>query len=180
MLLRGSFESAVGGTEAILAWSFRAGSYRYVPLAGGVAAAVIVGERTLSSGQPPRRTVLFVDEGGGGQRSRTAADLLRARFAALLGDVLSVRSVPIELALQGEVASLRIGDLVRVLIRKARLPQDAMQGARLWYDPLVPLEEATVAATLRMRYTGPEFNKRWEMSDAGTTGYYGRFRWPGE
>ncbi len=174
-----SFESAVGGTEAILAWSFRSGSYGEMPVAGAAVIAVIVGDSTLSSGQPPRKTVLFIDpERAGEERALAAAGLIRTRFADLLGNVLAVRSAPVELTLESDAASVRAGDFVRVLLRKARLPQDAMQGARLWYDPFVPLEEATIAATLRMRYTGPEFRKRWELNDAGTTGYYGRFRWP--
>jgi hypothetical protein len=61
-------------------------------------------------------------------------------------------------------------------MRKAVLPDDALQGATLWYDPFIPLTESTIATTLNNKYAGADFNNRWEDSEPGTNGYYGRFR----
>lgn len=171
-----SAEAAMGGTEAIVAWNFKEGGYHGVPLAGTAAAAVIVGESTLSMGSAPRRSLLFLDSRASAPQQEAARAMILERYRQLLGEVLGVHSTPIQFTREGDRAALRIGEIARVLLRKAKLPQDALQGARLWYDPFIPLAEPTIAATLSMRYTGPEFDKRWEMSDAGTTGYYGRFR----
>ena len=60
-------------------------------------------------------------------------------------------------------------------LRRANLPDDALQGARLWYDPFVPLKESTLAVAMDNRYGGREFGTTWSWSEPGVTGYYGRF-----
>jgi hypothetical protein len=146
-----------------------------VPLAGATVAAVLVSERTLSQGQPPRRSILVVD-GGSEPRRRGAEALVRDQYRALLGEVTAVHSMPVRFSRDADAVSLSIGDLLNVSLRKARLPEDALQGAVLWYEPFVPLVESTLATTLNNKYKGGEFDHQWEHHDAGTTGYFGRFQ----
>jgi hypothetical protein len=60
-------------------------------------------------------------------------------------------------------------------MRKSRLPDDALPGARDWYDPFIPMTEMNLGTTLTDSYTGPGFNHRWTRYDQGVTGYYGTF-----
>ena len=138
-------------------------------------AAVIEGEGTLSKGDWPRKSILFIDSGASPRQRAPAEALLRANLGALLGKVLTVRYEPIEFRREPERAVMRIGGLLHVDMRKARLPEDVLQGSILWYDPFIPLEESTLGTTLHARYSGPEFNNRWSRSDPGVSGYYGAF-----
>lgn len=170
-----SGESITGGKEAILAWSFRTGEYRGVPLSPAIAAAVIVGEKTLSIGDPPRKTVLVLDSQAPEPSRRAAERFLRDRYERLLGKILRVQELPIQFEREAARARVQVGELVRVNMRKAVLPEDGLPGAILWFDPFIPLEESTIGTTLNERYWGKEFNYQWETNDAGTTGYFGRF-----
>lgn len=171
-----SAEAAMGGTEAIVAWDFQSGEYRGVPLAGVRVAAVIVSERTLSMGHEPRKSVLFLDSAASTPRREAVEALLRRQFADLLGEIAGVRLIPIRFEREPGRVTLRAGQLMNLSMRKARLPDDALQGAVLWYGPFIPLDDATLATTLNHSFRGREFDNVWDRSDIGTTGYYGRFR----
>jgi len=174
-----SSENVVSGREAILAWHVRSGCYRGVDLAGVSVAAVIEGEDNLSRGHPPRKSVLIVSEAASPEQRRAAEAWVRDHYGALLGNVLQVYSLPLSFLRDGDLASLKVGDHLQLEMRRARPEVDAMQGATHWYDPFISLEAATLATSLRSKYSGGEFNRRWDWSDPGITGYFGTIRLEG-
>lgn len=171
-----SGEGAFGGTEAILAWHIKAGQYRGVPLSGVKIAAVLVSEQTLSMGSNPRKSVLVVDSAASAAQRQAAEKLLRQQYGELLGEITSVHQLPILFERDADRATLTVGPLLNLWMRKARLPEDALQGSRTWFDPFIPLEEFTLATTLNNKFRGRDFAHQWDNRDMGTTGYYGRFR----
>ena len=170
-----SGEGETGGKEATLAWRIRAGSFASVDLKGLKLAAVLRGETTLSRGAPPRSSILVLDRGAPLLQRKAGEGWLREQFAPLLGRVLAVHVADIFFYRDAARAEVRIGDLVKLAMRRAVLPEDALQGSIYWYDPFVPLREATLATTLSNLYSGAEFNHRWSREDPGTTGYFGTF-----
>ncbi len=170
-----SGESQTGGLEAIVAFHFRGGFHRNAPVAGLRVAAVIVGETTLSQGNPPRKSVVVLDSTAPEARRKLAEALLRERFGKLIGQVIEVRSVPLQLDVSSGAANLKAGNLLNLALRRAVLPDDALQGAVLWYDPFVPLVESHLAVTVNTSYGGREFDTTWNRSEPGVTGYFGRF-----
>jgi hypothetical protein len=171
-----SGEGEHGGREAVLAWHVRAGESRGVPLAGVKFAVVILGDRTLSAGAAPRRTILYIDREATPAQRKAVESLARERYAALLGRVAGVHAARIEFRREPGAAFLRIGDEVNLEMRKACLVEDSLQGAILWYEPFIPLAEATLGTTLNVRYAGADFGHRWDRHDAGITGYFGAFK----
>ena len=117
----------------------------------------------------------MIDNSASPAQRKGAEALLRERFADLLGRVIDVHGIPIQLDVAAESATLKVGNLVELALRRANLPDDALQGARLWYDPFVPLKESTLAVAMDNRYGGREFGTTWSWSEPGVTGYYGRF-----
>ena len=170
-----SGEGVTSGQEAIVAWNIRAGEFRGVPLAGVKVAAVLVAESTLSKGSPPRKSILFLDSAASKAQQQAVESLLRQHYAELLGEVVNLHVVPMKFEMEAGKAALQVGQLLNLTMRKAVLPDDALQGSTLWYDPFIPLTESTIATTLNNRYWGGDFKNRWEHSEAGTNGYYGRF-----
>jgi hypothetical protein len=175
-----SSENVISGREAILAWHVRSGCYRGVDLAGVSVAAVIEGEDNLSRGHPPRKSVLILSEAASAEQRSAAEAWVRDRYGALLGSVLQVYTFPLSFLRQGDQVSLKVGDHLQLEMRTARPETDTMQGATHWYDPFIPLQDATLATSLRSKYSGGEFNRRWDWSDPGITGYFGTIRLEGE
>ncbi len=171
-----SGEGQTGGREAILAWAVREGSFEGVSLDGVKMAAVIVGERTLSMGEAPRTSILFIDSAASATGRQAAERLLRRHYGRLLGQVRNVHSVPIQFQREADSATLSVGQMLNLTMRRAVLPDDVLQGATLWYDPFIPLVDATLGTTLNNKYWGGDFNERWAHSEPTTSGYYGRFR----
>jgi hypothetical protein len=171
-----SGEGVTGGREATLGWHFTAGEYGGTRLAGVKVAAVIVGEHTLSKGAAPRKSILFFDTAASKAQRQAVESLLRERYRELLGEILNVHTVPIQFQREADRATMRVGELLNLTLRKAQLPDDALQGAILWYDPFVPLTESTLATTLNTKYQGRDFNQQWEVSEPTISGYYGRFQ----
>lgn len=170
-----SGERITSGREAMVAWGFKSGEYQGVELAGLKVAAVILGEGPLSFGSAPRKSILFVDQSASKPQQKAGESLIRDKYGALLGRVLGVHSMPVEFHREAGRATLRVADMVNLEMRKARPAEDAMQGAILWYDPFIPLTESTLATTLNTRYSGKDFDLKWDWSDPGINGYFGAF-----
>ena len=170
-----SGERVTGGKEAILGWRFRTGESTGISLAGVSAAAVVMGEATLSAGNAPRKSILFIDSRASSSQQQAVEQLLREKYGSLLGNILSVHAMPIEFRREAAHAALRIGELVNVELRKAKPIQDALQGAVLWYDPFIPMKESTLGMTVNTRYQGRDFDKQWNMNEPGISGYFGTF-----
>ena len=153
----------------------RTGEFRGIDLAGVKVAAVIVGESSLSAGPAPRKSVLFFDPSVTKAQQQAAQALLAAEYGALLGESLGIHIAPVEFHESAGAVHLQAGDLVSVSMRRAQLPDDAMKGARLWYDPFIPLTESHLATTLNSRFAGSDFGRYWDDTNQGVKGYYGRF-----
>ena len=170
-----SGEAVTGGREAILAWNVKSGTYAGISLAGVKIVAVVVGQRTLSVGAPPRNSVLFLDDAVSKEQQQAAQEFIRGHYGGLLGASLKTYFVPIGFYQDADVADVSAGEVVYVSMRKSRLPEDALPGAIHWYDPFVSLTAFTLGTTLNNRYQGQDFNLRWDVADSGTSGYFGRF-----
>jgi len=171
-----SGEGVTGGREAILGWAVSEGSLEGVSLAGVKMAAVIVGEKTLSMGEAPRTSILFFDSAASPAQRQAAERLLRRHYGRLLGQVRNTHSVPIQFRREADSATLSVGEMLTLTMRRAVLPDDVLQGATLWYDPFIPVVEATLGTTLDNRYWGGDFDQRWQHTEPTTSGYFGRFR----
>jgi len=170
-----SGEQMTSGQEAILAWSIQEGHYRGTPLGGTRAVAVLEGQRNLALENTGRRSVVFVDAGSSQAQQEAVVGLLREAFGGVLGEVISVRPAPIQFEKEGERLVIRVGEVSRLVVRPARLPEDAHQGSALWYAPFIPTTKAELGTTEYNSYTGGEFGHRWWSGEPGITAYIARF-----
>ncbi|HZT34126.1 MAG TPA: DUF1326 domain-containing protein [Bryobacteraceae bacterium] len=173
-----SSEYASLGREAVVAWNIESGQYQKVSLAGLRLAAVLAGKFTLSDAATLRRSVLFADSGAPALQREVGLAWLRSRYGDLLGQVLSVRAAPIEFALDADSASLRVGDLLTLRMRRANPAEETESWAFLLFDPLTKLTSATLGTTLHTESAGTDLGIRWIREEAAITGYYGRFSQP--
>jgi hypothetical protein len=171
-----SGEGEYSGREAVLGWRLRSGSYRATDLSGVKIAAAIRGDRTLSRPGAQRRSILVIDSGAAPAQRSAAEALMREEYGDLLGEVIAVHAASIEFRREAAGAVLRVGTLLSVEMRKARPVEDSLQGALLWYEPFIPLREATLGTTLHVDYDGRDIGLMWRRDDPGITGYYGTFQ----
>ena len=170
-----SSEYASAGREAVLAWKIESGEYQGQALAGLRLAAALAGNFTLSDATSHRRSAVFVDAGAPAEQRRAGLAWLQAHYGDTLGQVLGVHPLPIELQIDAEGATLRIGDFLDLRMRRANVEEDTPSWAFLLYDPLTKLESATLGTTLRSEYSGPDLQMRWTRDEVAITGYYGTF-----
>jgi len=172
-----SGEQVTSGREAILAWAVREGQYQGAPLAGAKAVAVLIGPTSLSLPGTPRRSVMFVD--GVNSRGQEAfVEMLKEYYGAVLGEILSIQAAPISFRQEGDRWTVNVAGLSKIVVRPARLPEDAHQGSWLWYAPFIPTADSTLSTTEFTSFSGDQFRHRWWEYDAGITGYIATFRLP--
>lgn len=170
-----SGEQVTGGREAILAWAFRQGEFYGVPLAQTKAVAVIQGAANLGLDGAARKSLVFVDGASSEAQRLAVLALVRERFADLLGEIQGVQTASITVAREGERVSVSVGEIARLVVRPARLPEDAHLGSFLWYDPFMPVLDSTLATTEYNSFSGEDLERRWWSSEAGINGYMGTF-----
>ena len=81
-------EVVTDGREALLAWSFAAGSFRGVDLAGLTLAALVVDDANLALAGTSRRSVVYTPASADGLQRDALLGWARAQHGDLLGDVV--------------------------------------------------------------------------------------------
>lgn len=166
-------EVVTAGREAIMAWNFAAGSWQGTNLAGMRAIAVVTADENLANHSAPRRAEIILDQSASHDQKVAMLEALKSRYAATLGEIVSVRSAPITFKHEGkayEVAS------TEAAINVEAMPNDlcCKQPNLVWYDPLVQLGQRKVGYTLKAVYSGHEVGDTWER-DGENSAFYGSF-----
>jgi hypothetical protein len=166
-------ELTTTGRDALLAWDIKAGSWDGVSLACVRALAVVSADANLVDARAARRSELVVDSSATEAQAAALVKAFESRYAAALGQVVSVRRAPVVFKHDG--AAYYVGTSDAALNVEAmpdnlccRMPQ------LVWYAPLVPLEGRKVGYTRRATYAGGPAGDSWER--AGENGaFYGDF-----
>jgi hypothetical protein len=171
-----SGQAETSGKEAIVAWKIDDGQFAGASLAGLKMAAVIVGEAHLGAySHRPRSSSIYLDQSATPAQREAALAFLESNYSELLGSIVAVREAPISFRKDNERTYVRIGEVAEVVVRDARLPEDAHPGSTQWYQPFVPLKQTALAMTLYYRFSGHEHPVRWQSDDMGITGFTGAF-----
>jgi len=166
-------EVVTAGREAIMAWNFASGSWNGTNLAGVRVIAVVSSDENLSNQSAARRSEVILDQSASHDQKVAIIDALKSRYAATLGEIVSVRSAPITFKHEGksyEVAS------AEAAINVEAMPNDlcCKMPNLVWYDPLVQLSQRKVGYTIRALYSGHVIGDTWER-DGENSAFYGSF-----
>src|SRR5436309_3092277 len=88
-------EVTTTGRDAMLAWNVSSGRWNGVDLAGVRAIAVVSAEDNLSNLKAGRRSELIIDQSTTQNQASAMVDALKKKYADALGEVISVRTAPI-------------------------------------------------------------------------------------
>ena len=132
----------------------------------------------MSTGNPPRKSVLFVDQRATPSQRKALEKLAREHYATITGSIIAKYASEIQFTRDRDGAQVRIPGILNVKMRRAVLPEDALPGATKWFDAFIPLEEAVLGTVIDIRYAGNDFDSKWARSENTTSGYFGSFRLP--
>jgi len=166
-------EVTTAGREAIMAWNFTSGSWSGTNLAGLHAIAVVSADENLANAGERRRSEIILDASATHDQKVALLNALKSRYAAALGEIVSVRSAPITFKHEGksyEVAS------AEAAINVEAMPNDlcCKMPNLVWYDPLVPLTQRKVGYTIKAGYAGHLIADPWQKADENSA-FYGGF-----
>jgi hypothetical protein len=166
-------EVVTTGREAMMAWNFASGRWNGTDLSGLKAIAIVSADANLENANAARRSEIILDNSANHDQKIAMIEALKSRYAATLGEVVSVRSAPINFKHEGrsyEVASAEAAINVEAMANDLCCRQPNL----IWYSPLVQLSGRKVGYTLKATYTGNTVGDAWER-DGENSAFYGSF-----
>jgi hypothetical protein len=166
-------EVVTAGREAMMAWNFASGRWNGTDLSGLKAIAVVSADANLENTNAVRRSEIILDNSANHDQKVAMLEALKSRYAATLGEIVSVRSAPINFKHEGrsyEVASAETAINVEAMANDLCCRQPNL----VWYSPLAELSGRKVGYTLKASYTGNTVGDAWER-DGENSAFYGSF-----
>jgi hypothetical protein len=166
-------EVVTTGREALMAWNFVSGRWNGTDLSGLKAIAVVSADANLDNAGAARRSEIILDSSANHDQKAAMIEALKSRYAPTLGEIVSVRSAPINFKHEGksyEVASAETAINVEAMANDLCCRQPNL----VWYSPLVQLSGRKVGYTLKASYSGDTVGDAWERNGENSA-FYGSF-----
>ena len=169
------------GTEAILAWHIKEGSWNGVALNGLAVVGVVKANATL--GDPftspyPAKSILIVDSRATAEQQAALKSFAQSTAGDLLKNVVNVESAPIQLEVgEGDrhgYGKLAAGSLAQIETRSMHSKDHLCGNEDLFYPPLTKVNGALAAFTELATFTGRDLNLTWQMTGKRSA-YLGTF-----
>jgi hypothetical protein len=166
-------EVTTTGRDALMAWNVTSGSWEGVDLKGMRAIAVVSADDNLSNAQAVRRSELIIDKAASHAQAVAMLSAIKSRYAEALGEILSVRSAPIEFKHEGKTYEVSSSEAA---INVEAMPNDlcCRMPNLVWYSPLVPVGQRKVGYTIKALYAGHTVGDTW-MRAGENSAFYGSF-----
>src|SRR5205823_14543159 len=95
-------EVVTTGRDALMAWNVTSGSWNGTDLTGVHVIAIVNSEENLANAQATRHSELILDQSASHDQKIAMLNALKSRYAAALGDIISVRSATIAFKHEGK------------------------------------------------------------------------------
>jgi len=159
------------GTEAILAWHIKEGSWNGIALDGLGVVGVVKANATL--GDPftspyPAKSVLIVDSRATTEQQAALKSFAQSMAGNLLKNIVRVESTPIQVEVgegdQHGHAKLTAGSLAQIETRSLHGKDHLCGNEDVYYQPLTELIHAMPAFTLNDEFTGRGLGVTWKLN----------------
>ena len=166
-------EVTTTGRDALMAWNITSGSWNGTDLSGLRAIAVVNADDNLANAQAGRRSELILDQSASHTQRVAMLDAIKSRYAASLGEIVSVRSAAISFKHEGKSYEVSSSDAA---LNVEAMPNDlcCSMPNLVWYDPLVSLGQRKVGYTIKALYNGHTVGDTWERAGENSA-FYGSF-----
>jgi hypothetical protein len=166
-------EVTTTGRDALMAWNVKSGAWKGVDLTGMRAIAVVSADDNLANAQAGRRSELIMDKAASHAQAVAMLDAIKSRYAESLGQIISVRTAPINFKHEGKTYEV---DSAEAAINVEAMPNDlcCRMPNLVWYSPLVSLGQRKVGYTVKALYAGHTVGDNWERAGENSA-FYGNF-----
>lgn len=163
-------EMTLAGKEAVLAWKIEEGGWAGADLAGLAVALVVKSDGTLGDdgvfGQSAGQTqaVILVDQQATPQQEAALVAFVREAAAQYTANVQKIERTAIEMdndyrEMRGV---LKAGRLAQIQTRKLGKGDCVCTNEAVFYQPLVEVQQAMPAYSLKQSYTGRDLGGKWD------------------
>lgn len=166
-------EVVTTGRDAMMAWNVASGKWQGVDLAGVRVMAIVSADANLSESHAARKSEIVIDSKASRTQALAMLNALKEKYAATLGNVVTVRSAPVSFERNGRSYSAVTADAA---INIEAMPNDlcCRMPNLVWYTPLVGLENRKVGYTSQAFYSGKVVSEPWSRSGENSA-FYGTF-----
>ena len=166
-------EVVTTGRDAMMAWNVTSGKWQNVDLTGVRALAIVTADVNLSETNAARHSEIILDSNASATQSQAMLNALKQKYAAALGEVVTVRHAPISFKRSGRTYAVAADD---ASINVEAMPNDlcCKMPNLVWYSPLVGLENRKVGYTVKASYSGKAIATPWSRSGENSA-FYGSF-----
>lgn len=165
-------EVGLTGTEAVLAWRIRTGSWDSVVLDGLSIVAVVRASATLGdpySNPLPAQAVLLVDERASAAQQTALVAFARAQAGALLSDIVAIEAAPVRFAVEESrhgFVQVEAGNVATIATRAIGAADHFCHNEEVFYPPLASnLDHAMPAVATDSGYRGNHLGVTWREAD---------------
>ena len=167
-------EYVEGGREATLVWNIHQGTWKGVSLDGLTVVAVVTARNNLAIDTNTRRSVLYIDAGATSEQRTALTDLMTAKRAEVLGEIVSTEAAPITFTKQDVKYDLRVGEVLTLSV--SRYPcQNCTQPHQIWYKPLEQLDTPIVGKSTAYCYQDKILSVTWNCGEDTNNVFVGNF-----
>ena len=167
-------EYVEGGREATLVWNIRQGTWKGISLDGLTVVAVVTAQNNLAIDTDTRRSVLYIDEKVTSKQRTALTDLMTAKRAEVLGEIVSTETAPITFTKQDVKYDLRVGEVLTLSV--SRYPcQNCTQPHQIWYKPLEQLDTPIVGKSTSYCYQDKILSVTWNCDEDTNNIFVGDF-----
>lgn len=166
-------EVVTTGRDALMAWNVASGKWQGVDLTGVRVMAIVSADANLAEDNAARRSEIVVDSNASRTQALAMVNALKEKYAASLGNIVAVRSAPINFEHSGRTYAVVTSDAA---INVEAMPNDlcCKMPNLVWYAPLVGLENRKVGYTSKALYSGRIVGEPWSRSGENSA-FYGSF-----
>ena len=166
-------EMTLAGKEAVLAWKVEEGSWAGAELAGLSVALVVKANGTLGTdgvfaeSATESSAVILVDDQATEAQQAALVAFVKEAAADYTSNVQKVERTSIRMdndyrTMQG---SLKAGRLAEIETRKLDKGDCVCTNEAVFYEPLVDVQQATPAYSLKQSYTGKNLGGKWDYNN---------------
>lgn len=166
-------EVVTTGRDAMMAWNVTSGKWQDVDLSGVRAMAIVTSDVNLSDKNAARHSEIIIDSNTSATQSQAMLNALKQKYAAALGEIVTVRHAPVSFERNGRTYEVAADD---ASINIEAMPNDlcCRMPNLVWYSPLVGLENRKVGYTVKAVYSGKAIATPWSRSGENSA-FYGIF-----
>ena len=167
-------EYVEGGREATAIWNIHEGNWKGISLDGLTVVAVISAKNNLAIDAKTRKSVLYVDTNTTPEQRAALKDMLTAKRADVLGEVVAIQTAPIAFTKKGTKYDVTVSEVLALSAN--RYPcADCTQPHQIWYKPLTTIQDAIVGKSEVYRYKDSYLPVTWQQSGTANNVFVGNF-----